>query len=112
LADRIRKKVSPRIIQDNLVQGCILIPESTEDTEIEGEKVIVGLCAVNQESDDQVGYPVLLKLKCVKFPIEFLSRINSILTFYGEALPFPLNLMGRSYKNVFLARAIAYLGEN
>ena len=109
LAERIRKGLSPKIIQDNLVQGCIIMPEPTEDTEIEGEKCIVALCAVSQESNDQVAYPILVKLNCLKFPIEFLGQVNSLLTFYGESLPIPLNVMGRSYKSVFLARAIAYL---
>jgi len=86
------------------------VPEPTEDTEIEGGKCIVTLCATNDEGDERVAYPVLMKVSCIKFPLEFLGRVNSVLTFYGELLPIPLNAMGRSYKSILLARAIAYLG--
>lgn len=108
-AERIRKGLSPKIIHDNLVQGCIFVPEPTEDTEVEGEKCVVALCAIDDDSDDREAYPVLLKLGCLKLPPEFLGRVNSVLTFYGELLPIPLNVMGKSYPNVLLARAVAYL---
>jgi hypothetical protein len=62
---------------------------------------------VNQGSKHEVDYPVLIKLNLLKFPREFLGRVNSVLTFYGELLPIPLNFIGRPYKTIFLARAIA-----
>ena len=47
LAEHVRRRLSQKISGDILVQGSLLVPERTEDTEIEGEKCIVALCALS-----------------------------------------------------------------
>ena len=103
------RNTTPKITQDNLIQGCILLPDPPDDTEIEGEKCVLALCVIDDKNDDRVAYPILIKLSQLRYPYEFLSRINSVLTFYGEHLPVPVNVMGRSYNSTMLARAIAYI---
>ena len=108
-SERIRQGLSPRTLQGNVLQGHMLVPEPTEDTRIEGEKCIVTLCESHGEGADRVACPVLIKVRRVKLPLEFLGYVSSVLTFYGEFLPIPLSVMGSSFQSVLLARAIAYL---
>lgn len=111
VSEQIRRKVAPEIARDILIQGCILMSDPPDDTEIEGEKCVLALCVSSNREDGGYDCPVLVKKGMLKFPLEFLRRINSVLVFYGEFLPVPLNLMGRQYDKTLLARAIAYIGE-
>lgn len=89
-----------------------LIPEPTEETEIEGETCIVALCALSDEQDEAGAYPVLIKKSCIQYPPEFLGRVKSALIFHGELMPAPLSVMGKNYGAILMARAIAHLSSN
>jgi hypothetical protein len=108
LADKIREGISPSIGEHTLY-GSILIPEPTDITVIEGEEC--HLCIVAENLDRGRACPVLLKVKLLKYPFEFLRHISSVLTFYGELLPIPLNVLGETHQKVLLARAIGYLNS-
>ena len=85
-------------------------PQPPQDTEIEGEKCILLACGNAQDIGEAV-YPVLIKKKAFKYPLEFLGQIRSQLVFYGEFLPIPLELFGRKQQYTILARAIGYLKQ-
>jgi hypothetical protein len=107
LADKIRKKISPKTGEEDVIQGCILAPEPPETTVIEGEEC--HLCMIVESQDTGELCPVLFKVKAFKYPLEFLGRVNSVLTFYGELLPIPVEVLGEMYNRTLLARAIGYL---
>ena len=107
LADKIRKKISPKIGEEDVIQGCILVPEPSQTTAIEGEEC--HLCMIAESQDTGESCPVLFKVKAFKYPLEFLGRVNSVLTFYGELLPIPLKVLGETHERTLLARAIGYL---
>lgn len=106
LADRIRRKISPTLGEHSL-QGSILMPEGAQTTSIEGEECHLLVIAEDQGSEER--FPILLKVKRLKFPLEFLSYVKSVLTFHGELVPIPVTVLGRTYQKVLLARAIGYL---
>lgn len=107
--ERVRKRMIPGATREHLMQGRILVPEPSESTEIEGEKCSVVICATTDEKGGEETCPVLLKLNSLKYPLEFLGYITSVLTFYGELLPLPLVILGKTYEKALLARAIGYL---
>ena len=86
------------------MHGCILVKDSPETTEIEGEECHLWAIV---EPDGQL-FPVLVKVRMLKYPLELINRVNSVLTFYGELLPIPLNVLGTACEKTLLARAIAY----
>ncbi len=106
LGKGLRKGTSSSAVNELWVHGCIFVPEKYDDTIIEGEKYVSVFC-VSSENDAQT-YPVLLALKYLKYPLEFLGNIVSPLNFYGEVLPIPLNILGENYNKTLLARAIGY----
>lgn len=108
LANKIREGISSAIGEHTLY-GSILIPEPTNTTIIEGEECHLFIVAENL--DGGAACPVLLKVKSLKYPFEFLRYISSALTFYGELLPIPLNVLGETHQKVLLARAIGYLNS-
>ena len=111
LIDRsLRQGTSSSQIKEYQIQGCIFVPEAPEDTVIEGEKCISVFCANNEEGDDEI-YPLLLKPKSLTYPLEFLNRVTSPLNFYGQLLPIPLKVLGKSYKSTLLVRAIGYFAD-
>lgn len=107
--DKIRKGTISNAIKEHLMQGRILVPQPSESTDIEGENCIVVICASSDDKSAEETYPVLLKLKSLRYPLEFLGHIISVLTFYGELLPIPLSVFGKTHKRTLLARAIGYL---
>lgn len=109
LGAKIQRHISSAIGTYKVLQGCLLVPEPAQDEIIEGEKCY--LYKVAESRDDGAVYPILVKVEQLKFPIDFLNRINSELTFYGELLPIPVSIMGEKYSQVLLTRAIAYLKE-
>lgn len=95
-------------VDEIFARGCILSPQPPQDTEIEGEKCILLACGNAQDTGEAV-YPVLVKQKAFKYPLEFVGQIRSQLVFYGEFLPVPLEVFGRKQQYTILARAIGYL---
>ncbi len=106
------KNIQDVVVQNGVdeifARGCILSPQPPQDTEIEGEKCILIACGNAQDTGEAV-YPVLVKQKAFKYPMEFLGQIRSQLVFYGEFLPVPLEIFGRKQQYTILARAIGYL---
>ena len=93
-----------------ILQGCLLAPQPAQDEIIEGEKCY--LYKVAESIGGGMVCPVLLKVDQLKYPTGFLNRISSQLTFYGELLPLPVDMLGEKYSQTLLARAIAYLSES
>lgn len=108
IVERLGRITNLKISQDVFVRGCILLPAKEINTEIEGDECFVALCAINDEKDDRTAIPVLIKRKYLKYPYEFVGRINSVLTFNGEIMQAPISVMDERYKYIFLARAIVY----
>ena len=92
-------------LKDSGRKGCVRVPYPSITTDIEGDNCIVVVC------DGVDTFPVLLKSKRLKYPMEFLGYITSALTFYGELLPLPISVLGMTYKEALLARAIGYLHQ-
>jgi hypothetical protein len=92
------------VSQDGLVIGKIFYPESATTTLIEGEECIVIHCKSGSDL-----YPILIKPSGLKYPVELINFIGSDLRFYGEFLPIPLELYGKTYYHTMLARAIGYV---
>jgi len=105
---RVQDKLEPTGVNEIFVQGCILVPEPAEDTDIEGENCILVYCA-NSKEEGEIAYPALIKRKSLKYPLEFLGQVNSPLILYGELLPVPMDVYGTYHENTILARAIGYL---
>jgi len=105
-ADRIRRRISPTVGEHSL-RGSILVPEDPQTTKIEGEECHLLMVAENQGPEGRL--PILVKVHALKFPLEFLSHVKSVLIVYGELLPAPVMVSGRRYQKVLLARAIGYL---
>jgi hypothetical protein len=103
------KVISPFGFEEFLARGCPLIPEPYIDTSIEGDECILVYCATSKGDVGAETYPVLVKKKCVKYPLEFLGKISSQLSFYGEMLPVPIEVYGKVYEQTILARAIGFL---
>ncbi len=104
----VQDALQPSGIDEAYVRGCILMPQPAQDTEIEGDTCILIACA-NAENTGEAAYPVLLKQKSLKYPIEFLNQVRSPLIFYGEFLPVPIEVFGIRQEYTILARAIGYL---
>ncbi len=100
--------LQPSGVDEAYIRGCILMPKPAQDTEIEGERCILITCG-NAENTGEAAYPVLLKQKYLKYPIELLDLVRSSLIFYGEFLPLPIEVFGIKQEYTILARAIAYL---
>lgn len=109
LSERIRRHVSSSTGKYAILRGCLLVPTLAQDEMIEGETCYLYKIAENR--DDGTVYPVLIKAERLKYPVGFLNRINSVLTFYGELLPTPIDMLGEKYDEALLARAIAYLRD-
>lgn len=109
LREKIRQHVSSSTGKYAILRGCLLVPTPAQDEMIEGETCYLYKIAENR--DDGTVYPVLIKAERLKYPVGFLNRINSVLTFYGELLPTPIDMLGEKYDEALLARAIAYLGD-
>ncbi len=105
---KIQDTLEPVGINEIFVQGCILVPEPAQDTEIEGETCILVYCA-NSHDKGEAAYPVLIKRKSLKFPLEFLGKVVTPLILYGELLPVPLEAFGKIHSYTILARAIGYV---
>jgi hypothetical protein len=101
----------PGMVEENILRGNILVPQPAEQTDIEGESCILVMCAGKDGNSSARTYPVLLKLKRLRYPLEFLGLIMSPLVFYGEMLPIPLQVLGETYNTCLLARAIGYVHE-
>jgi hypothetical protein len=91
----------------HIIQGHIVLVESEMTTDIEGEKCHI--CIVGEIKRRGELRLVLLKNTGIKLPIEFVGCVNSILSFYGEVLPIPVNVQGRNYQHALLARAVGFL---
>ncbi len=109
LDDRIRRTVSPATGEYRLLQGVLLVPDPAQDEIMEGE--VSYLYQVGISTDGSI-CPILIKAKHLKFPIGFLNKVSSKLTFYGEMLPIPVSIVGSNYSQVLLSRAIAHLIES
>jgi len=107
IEEEARKKLSPTM-GECILHGCIFVKEPPDTTEIEGEECY--LWAVVDA--DGESYPVLVKVRMLKYPLEFIRHVNSVLTFYGELLPVPLDVLGTTRKKTLLTRAIAYFHTN
>ncbi|MCZ7547631.1 MAG: hypothetical protein M5U11_00535 [Anaerolineales bacterium] len=105
---QVQGVLEPAGLDEAFIQGCFLVPDPSQDTEIEGERCILVYCA-NAKNVGEAAYPVLIKQKSLKFPIEFLGLIRSPLIFYGEFLPIPFEVFGEKQEYTILARAIGYL---
>lgn len=107
IEEKVRRKLSPTM-GECILHGCIFIKEPPDTTEIQGEE-----CHLWTVVDgDGESYPVLVKVRMLKYPLEFIGRVNSVLTFYGELLPVPLNILGTTRRKTLLAHAIAYFHTN
>jgi hypothetical protein len=109
LADKLHQHVSPTLGSYTVLQGCLLVPDPAQDDVIEGEECYLYQIVLSRETAEIL--PVLMKVKHLKYPLGFISRISSKLNFYGELLPIPVNILGENYSQVLLARAIAYLKD-
>ncbi len=105
--DTLRDKTDIDFARETTLRGQIVIPSPLQDTQIEGESCIVVICKVDEGESNAV----LLKQKLLKYPLEFLGFVKSVLAFHGEMLPIPLTVAGQVYTSVMLARAIGYLKE-
>jgi hypothetical protein len=103
------RAISPFGFEEFMARGCLLVPEPYTDTSIEGDECILVYCVRADEIGESETFPVLIKKKCVKYPLEFLGRISSQLCFYGEMLPVPIDVLGKIHERTLLARAIGYL---
>ena len=104
-----QRATSPKMMKEHRMRGCILVDQKPQDTEIQGEKCIVVTCASTDKRSPGETFPVLLKLKHLNYPQEFLRYIISELTFYGELLPIPIEVVGKVHHKALLARAIGYI---
>lgn len=112
--DRLKGSVTQKVaalpsISEHWMHGCILVEQKPQDTEIQGEKCIVITCASTDKRAPGDTFPVLVKLKYLNYPREFLRYIVSDLTFYGELLPLPIEVLGKVHAKTLLARAIGYI---
>lgn len=105
---QVQGVLAPTGIDVAFVQGCILMPQPAQDTEIEGERCILVYCG-NAKNVGEAAYSILIKQNSLKFPIDLLSLIRSPLIFYGELLPIPNDVYGKKQDYMILARAIGYL---
>ena len=107
IEEEVRRNLSPTT-GECILHGCILVEDPPDTTEIEGEE-----CHLWTVVDaDGESHPVLVKVRMLKYPLEFIGRVNSVLTFYGELLPAPLNVLGTTRTKTLLAHAIAYFHTN
>lgn len=104
----LHTRISPVGLDGRLIQGQITLPDPPLNTDIEGDNCIVVICGPEVDNDSET-FLVLLKSSRLKFPLEFLGHIASMLTVFGEPLPFPLEISGSTYHQAILARAIGYL---
>ena len=95
-------------LQEIFTSGCIFVPEPPLITEIEGEQCLLIYCANSSVKGESV-YPLLLKKRCLKFPLEFLGKISSPFRIYGELLPVPVDVFGKVHASTILVRAIGFL---
>ncbi len=110
LEGSLTQKIKPhKYIKEHWMQGCILVEKAPQDTEIQGERCIVVTCASTDKHTSGHTFPILLKPKYLNFPSEFLGHIVSVLTFYGELLPIPIEVMGIVHHEALLARAVGYI---
>lgn len=101
----------PDMLEETILRGNILVPQPAEQTDIEGEECMLVMCAGEDGISSGRTYPVLLKLKSLKYPLEFLGFIASPLVFYGEMLHIPLRVLGEIHNHCLLARAVGYVHE-
>jgi hypothetical protein len=103
LTERVRKRVLPTS-GECIVHGRIRVGESPDTTQIEGQECHLWMVAgASGES-----CPVLVKVRMLRYPLEFIKHVDSELAFYGELLPIPLKVTGEVYQKALLARAIAH----
>lgn len=107
-SEQIRKKLYSSIGNYAVLRGALLVPDPAQDEEIEGELSYLYQIAVSRNGEI---HPILIKAQLLKFPRGFLDRISSELVFYGEFLPAPVAILGKTYKSVLLLRALAYLNS-
>lgn len=107
LQERVRRKVLPTV-GECLLQGHVHVNQPPDTTEIEGQECHLWLVV----GTDGESWPALVKVAMLKYPFEFIERVNSMLAFYGELLPVPVRIFDTLYKRVLLTRAMAYVEIN
>ena len=105
VADAVRRKISPTI-GERILYGTLEVPGAGQTTQLEGDDCEV---LIAHDPDSGEAEPVLVKLRSLSYPSEFLPLVKSKLTLYGETRPIPVRVLGVDYNSVLLARAIAYL---
>jgi len=105
VADGVRRKISPTI-GERILYGTLEVPAAAQTTQLEGDDCEV---LIAHDPDSGEAEPVLVKLRSLSYPREFLPLVKSKLTLYGETRPIPVRVLGADYNSVLLARAIAYL---
>lgn len=106
LPEKVRKITTHNIGEYGVFTGALLVPDTAQDTDIEGEP-----CHLYRIANSDDDFPVLVKIKQLKYPKEFLNRISSPVTCYGELMPIPVNILGKQYSRTLLVRAMAYLAS-
>lgn len=109
LGEGIRRRVSPSVGNYTVLRGALLVPDPAQDEVIEGELSYLYQLG---DSTDGILHPILIKARLVKYPLGFLPHINSSLVCYGEMLPIPVNILGKTYERVLLVRALAHIRDN
>jgi hypothetical protein len=107
ITETARRITAVSIGEYTRLKGCLFVPEPPQTTIIEGEEW--HLYKIMESREAGSAYAVLLKVKDLKYPLEFLNRVNSVLTFYGELAPIPVNILGENFDKCLLTRAAAYL---
>lgn len=107
-AQSLNTRMSRVATGERIVSGRMILPDAPHSTDIEGDNCTV-VEFVRTGKADSESHAVLLKLRHVKYPQEFLGNIASDLTVYGEPLPVPIQIAEHNYQEVLLARAVGYL---
>ena len=93
-------------------EGYLIVPQSIETTNIDGENCRLFICSTSSSLEDGNWIPLLVKENCLNYPLEFLHRISSRLKFYGELKQIPVSISGENKSACILCRVIGFLNDN
>ena len=91
--------------------GFLIVPQSFEKTNIEGENCFLFICSTSPSLEDGNWIPLLIKERFLSYPLEFLHRISSRLKFNGELKQIPVSISGHQKDACILCRVIGYINE-
>ena len=93
-------------------EGYLIVPQSIETTNIDGENCRLFICSTSSSLEYGNWIPLLVKENCLNYPLEFLHRISSRLKFYCELKQIPVSISGENKSACILCRVIGFLNDN